>query len=272
MKKSISSGQILKLHLEKIKKQNPRFSIRALANKLEISHSFLVRIFGDKAQVPAKLLPHLIDSLKIDEFSAKQLTTAIANKKSMKFREYNTIPQNESNEDVLALQIPENHLFLLKKWWNFAILDLLTCNLNVKYTVEVISRLIPVSYDDIKESLSELKRLGLVKESMGAYTKADKDIFFPTRGVSDFTRVFYKQTLKLAEMKLDEREQDDFDRRLIMGFSCAVNKKNIPQAKQKLAAALKECALLLADGECDDVYFVQGQLFSVLKKNVNKKK
>lgn len=266
MKKNISSGEILTSHLKKIQKQNPRFSIRALASKLEVSHSFLVRIFGDKASVPAKLLPLLIDNLKIDEFGAKQLATAIANKKSIKFQQYNPSNKNESSEDVLSLQVPENHLFLLKKWWNFAILDLLTCDLNVKYTAEVIARLLPVPIDEIQESLSELKRLGLVKESMRAYSKTDKDIFFPTRGVSEFTRVFYKQTLRLAESKLDEREQEDFNRRLIMGFSCAVNRKNIPRAKQKLAEALKECALMLADGACDDVYFVQGQLFSVLKK------
>ncbi|MBK7959754.1 MAG: DUF4423 domain-containing protein [Bdellovibrionales bacterium] len=76
---------------------------------------------------------------------------------------------------------------------------------------------------------------------------------------------FYKKTLQLAQTELLRTAQEDFERRLITSISCAVNPSQIPLAKQRLAEALREVRDILTEGECTDVFFLQAQLFSVLK-------
>jgi uncharacterized protein (TIGR02147 family) len=266
--KTSSQGEILKRHLAKLKRQNPKFSMRALAQRLDISHSFVTRIFSGKANIPVNLLKPLAEALKMDEFEVENLKRALAVEKAGIYLAEQALkdpsPESDPKEYV---QFPESYLIVMRKWWNFAILDLLTCQMGIKFTADLIESFLPISESEIKNSLAELEKLGLIENINGHYTKINKDIRFPTRGPNPHTREFYRQGLSLAAEQLKRTSSEDFEKRLIMGISCAANSKNIPAAKQRLAAALRECALMLAEGECDDVFFVQGQLFSVLKKN-----
>lgn len=249
--------KILLNNLEKLQKANPAFSMRMLAQKLEISHSFLSRILSGKAKLPASLIDGLVVNLKIDQFEAATLKTQPESSSSA-----SSIKGADTSSYASA---PEAHVRIMRKWWNLAILDLLTCETNIRYTEETIPLFIPISKEDAKASIAELSEIGLIERTADGLRKTDEKLRLPTRGPNEHTRAFYQQTLRLASDQLNKTSVKDYENRLILGLTCAVNPQNIPLVKQKLAATLRECAELLSEGDCTDVFLVQGQMFSLLK-------
>ena len=106
---------------------------------------------------------------------------------------------------------------------------------------------IPLTKAEVQASITELSQLGLVEKTADGLRKTNEKLRLPTRGPNDHTRVFYQQTLQLAMAQLKKNSPKDHEKRLILGFTCAANPQNIPQAKQRLAAALRDCAELLAE-------------------------
>ncbi len=253
------SGEILKRHLAKLKKQNRAFSLRSLAAKVDVSHTFLSRVLNGKAKLPRTLVEDLITTLKIDVIDATTLRSLFEPQEQQAHRSLNF--QDTSNYEVL----PEGHLRIMRKWWNLAILDLLTCELPTTLTADNIHLFLPVSQSEIRKSIDELISLGLVKIENKRLQKGSTFVRIPARGPNEFTRSFYRQTLSLAAKELDRTSVEAYNSRSILGFTCAVNSRNIPVAKQRFAAGLRECVKILSEGDCDELFLVQGQMFSVLK-------
>lgn len=259
MSKFIKPSDILKKHFEKLKKQNKSFSLRSLALKLNVSHSFLSRIFSGKAKVPHSFIDKLSIVLKIDPIDVSNLK--LFYEKDMDLINKALGQQNTTEYEVF----PESYIKIMRKWWNLAILDLLTCDFKEPLSINNLHSFLPIPEEEIKKSLEELISLGLVKIENNILKKGSSKVRFPARGPNEYTKAFYTQTLSLAAAELKKANPENYENRLILGFTCAVNRKNIPLAKQKLAAALRECAEILSDDKCDDLYIVQGQLFSLLK-------
>lgn len=264
MKPGKKSCTIFKAHFEKLQKANSRFSIRSLSRKVGVSHSFLVNILNGKSLLPLTRLDDLCDYLKINSEDRDQLRHLImlekANIDVEKFGDKR--PQSSKVTELL----PENHLVILEEWRNLALLELLSCypesGLNL---AEILARL-DFTPTELEASLIQLKNFDLIKETSGQrFHKSKETLKIPTRGPNPSTRIFYKKTLQLAQAELLRTDQEDFERRLITSISCAVNPIQIPLAKQRLAEALREVRDILTEGECTDVFFLQAQLFSVLK-------
>lgn len=259
MNNILKPSDILKRHFEKLRKQNKAFSLRSLAMKLKVSHSFLSRILSGKVKVPHALLDKLIEVLKIDSIDASNL-------KFFFEKDISVLSQALGQQNTIDYEpFPESHIKIMRKWWNMAILDLLTCDIDTPFTIDNLHLFLPVPATEMKDSINELISLGLIKIENTLLKKSSTKVRFPARGPNEYTRAFYLQTLSLAAAELKKTSQEAYQNRSILGFTCAVNRKNIPLAKQKLAAALRNCAETLADGTCDDVFLVQGQMFSVLK-------
>lgn len=249
---SAVKAKILKRHFEKAKKANRAFSLRALADKVGVSHAFLSRVLNGKSKAPDALIMKLIAALKIDPVDQ-------ANLQPQPMRTVGDVASGDYEN------FPETHLKVMRKWWNLALLDLLTCELPTKLTEENIHLFLPVPKSEIQSSIRELESLGLIAVKDGRLSKTAQNLRIASRGPNPSTKAFYEQTLTLAKDQLKKTSAEDYVNRTIVGFTCAVDRKNIPLVKQKLVAALRDCVLTLADGTCDDVFLVQAQMFSVLK-------
>ena len=258
----INSNKLIRKHYLKLKKANSKLSIRALAPKLDVSHTFLNKILNGSAKVPINKISKLIEVFKIDQIDAENLKKLVIKEKLNTEIKFSSESNEKGTQDYE--NIPESHISLMFQWWNLAILDLITCDLNCNYNSETISLLLPIGKQDIEASLEKLEKFGLIQKQKYTYIKTSTKLRFSTTGPTPATKEFYRQCLNLANKELNKTTQSSYENRLVLGFTCAANKKQIPIAKQQLAAALRNCAETLAQGECDDVFIVQGQLFSVL--------
>jgi len=262
MKNNKTSYQILSTHLKKLQKENPKFSVRSLSLKIGVSHAFLTNVLNGKRLLPIKRLNAICNALKIDEFDRAEIKKNLFLERSGL---ESPIPLERRKSIAHEELLPEGHLHLLRNWWNLAILELLTCFKNSGMTKDDILLRIAVQPNELDISLNVLQQLNLISNRGNRFYKTDEHLKIPTRGPHPITRQFYKSTLTLAQQTLDKTNHADFEKRLITHISCAVNPEKIPAAKAKLAEALAEIRDILTDGECTEVYFLQAQLFSVLK-------
>src|SRR5579871_5015158 len=65
--KPMRTHEILQTFWEKKKRSSPSLSIRGLADKLQISPSFLSRVLTGKRPIPYRLLIHFKKALEIDQ-------------------------------------------------------------------------------------------------------------------------------------------------------------------------------------------------------------
>ena len=261
MKNNKKSYQILTSHLKKIQKENSKFSVRSLSLKVGVSHAFLTNVLNGKKLLPLKRLTSICNALKIDEFDR----TEIEKKLFFERTGMELGPTKESKKSVHEELLPESHLRVLRYWWNLAIIDLLQCFQKKGMEKEEILKYIPIQQHELDISLNELMQLKLIILKDKCFFKSDEHLRIPTRGPNPISRQFYKSTLGLAQKILDKTSPEDFEKRFITHISCSVNPKKIPEAKIKLAEALSEIRDILTEGECSEVYFLQAQLFSVLK-------
>jgi len=262
-KKNKKSYEILSAHLKKLQKENPKFSARSLSLKLGLSPAFLTNVLSGKRLLPIKRLEAFCQILKIDEFDRHEIKKRLILEKLDLQNLTDHVAPNKSNTHQELL--PEGQFRLMRYWWNFAILDLLTCFNSKGFTkVEILSS-IPVQEAALDISLNELLQMNLIHKQNEFYFKTEEHLKLPTRGPNPVTRNFYKSVLTLAQQTLDKTDPADFEKRLITTISCAVNPAQVPKAKIRLAEALAEIRDILTEGNCTDVYFLQAQLFSVLK-------
>jgi uncharacterized protein (TIGR02147 family) len=262
MKKEIKSADILKNNLKKLQKENPQFSIRALSAKIGISNPFLTNILNGKKLLPLSRLSQVCTILKIDNFDRIELENCLRQEKTGIVVNASAKKRSSKTHEEL---LPDSHLRIFRYWWNFAILDLLSCRIEDGLPKMELLRRIPVSETDLDISLNELMQMKLVSQNDDNFYKTEEHFKIPTRGPNPLTRNFYKTTLGLAQKELDKTDPADFEKRLIMGLSCSVNPTQVPKAKKRLAEALAEVRDILTEGDCTEVYFLQAQLFNVLK-------
>ncbi len=262
MSKINRSHLILKKAFNRQKKNNPKFSIRALALKLGISHVFLMKILKGYALVPEKkvvlIIKHMgLDDLAIAEFKEALLLDILKEKA-------NLFPKDVHPQKNISVgefdELPMKDFSLLNQWYDLPILELLTCQLE-DYTTKTIAKKLSLSPHEVEISINKMLDLGLINKNGNQWIKTNKKIRFPMKRPSDVTKNYYEKVLKKAITEVHDIREERYEKRSITNLSIAVNPKKIQIAKEKLQKALYEIAEELSDGECSEVYFLTTCLY-----------
>jgi uncharacterized protein (TIGR02147 family) len=248
------SHKILKSAYDRLKRQNPKFSIRAAATKVGVSHVFMLKLLKGTASVPEKKLPILIKVFTLDELAQAELREALV---------FDAISETLDafpglrNKKRLAAETfeeyPSKHFSVLDNWYDLAILDLLTCT-NAPSTSLGMAKTLGLTSAEVEASLEKSAKLGLAQYEFGKWTKTTSKIRFPTVGANDITRRYYEQILERTKSELRKTDPEDFARRSVTNLSVAVDPDRVQEAKKHLQQAIYEIAQELATGTPREVY------------------
>lgn len=253
----MSPGAILKLYFDRKRVAMPSYSLRALARDLKVSPAYLSQLFNGKKAVPESRIADFIRILDMDDIAVLQLKDAIHPEEVRTRR----LVQEDMDFFTRFRPLDKKKYAILEQWYMVAIMDLTTTE-GFQASPEWIARKLKITAVEAELAVETLKAHNLLEEVDGKLRKVDIKLRFPTKITQAVIRKFHKQMIKKAYEELDHRFSDeDFQDRLIVGSTFAMNKQHLELLKQKVQEALYEISLKGGEGPCESVYQLNIQLF-----------
>ncbi len=254
--------ETLQKYLNKRQKSSSGFSIRSLAKRLEVSPSFLSRVFSGKKPLPFSLLVQLKSVLEIEDevfvlFKEKYAESKIYQSLS---------PETEANSTLQSWDLAEKPSFsILRQWYYLPILECTNLE-NYDGSLKMISDRLGISLVLVESAMKELLSLGLVQEKNGGYFKTRKKLRWGSSKSVAEVRTFHHQMMSKAQEELRTRTSEEhFSKRLITGLTITASSEKIALAKMRLSEVLHEIANELIEGDGNEVYHLSAQLFPLTK-------
>lgn len=265
------SSQILNKHFKKLK-DSDGVSLRAWAESLELSPTYLSLVLSSKRLPSPETLKKIARSLDMDRLAVSELKEAHQadwlSQKNVKVAAPKTKAQKRIESDEVEVTLMED-AEVLRTWLNLAIAEFTGCQ-GFTEDIERLARVFSTSKSEVQMALHWLLSSGfLVRDEKGVLQKKYEKVRFPTSTRSrEIIRNFHKQMI-LKSVKHMEAHTDSeaFKSRLITGYTVAVDPEKIETAQVMLQEALIEISRHLSSGESKEVYQLQVQLFP-LSKNV----
>lgn len=259
---------ILKKYFLLKKKINPRYSLRSFALRLKVNPAFISRILNGKQEIPLKRLEQITDLLGMDSIAVKDLKRSIAKAYLNELGlggesiEKHFMPALDNYEDKAPT---DKEMSVLSPWYNITIMEMTTCKYFNRDATWIAKKL-NLTENQVEKSIDYLTHNGYLKLVEGNLVKTNKQIRIPTKKSFHIVRQFHKSMVELAIKEMFQNTNDKaFTKRLITSTSIAVNSKNLPRAKVRLAEMQLELAEILREGNCDQVYDLSLILFPITK-------
>lgn len=228
------------------KATNARYSKRAYAKKLGISHGPLVEIMNGTRSVSPKMAIRLCARLSL---SPKQIGLITEPENVKDFR----------NE----YELKEDEFFLIADVQHFALLNLIKIK-GQSHETRKLAQKMELAEDRVRSMLERLLRLELIEiNEKDQYVRTKNSIRSSDEVLSLSIKASHKAMLELAASKLDSTpvELRDFT-----SIVMPVNTKKIKAAKELIRKFQDDLESLLEDSKADEVYTFNMQLIPMTKK------
>lgn len=240
--------QYLLQEFERRSDANPQYSLRAFARDLEIHSGTLSGILNQRRTVGAKLLAQLITKLPLSRAEKKKILSEMITPTSLRTDKPQLI-----DEDILKV---------IKDWEHYAILAYVQLR-KAKHSPGDIAKALGLTHSKVLKALNNLENVGLIKREAGKIQVTFKALM-TSRGIpSAALREAHEQYIEKAKNALHEVEPIERD---ITGTTMAISHKNLPKAKELIQQFRLDLCDLLEQGEIDDVYRLNIQLFPLTRK------
>lgn len=263
--------QILKRIFQRKHSLHKGFSLRRLAQMVDLSPSHLSRIFQGKKRFPQEKFDLFAKALELDEIQVIELKKSIlydqvkTNKSSYETLQ-NLLTQNKQENSFLNSyeELNLKQYQLLSHWYNVAILDLTTC-VDFNPDPQWIAKRLRVNTTDVKISIQQLLEAGLLAwDEKQNLVKTNKNLRVPGKRSSTYIRKFHQSMIEKALWTLQNQQSEiEFKQRLITGITIATNPEHLEKAKAVLQSAIHEAASILSEGPCTHIYQLNLQLFGL---------
>jgi uncharacterized protein (TIGR02147 family) len=244
---------ILKTEFKERFKKNPRYSLRAFAKSLGLSHTILSLVFSGKRNLSKKSLLKISDCLKLD-------SDQILNTKDNYLKKSKLVNENYTT-------ITLENFELISNWLHYAILSLLELKLDNPNDVASptwLANKLRVSESQAQESFKRLLDIGLIhKTEDGKWKQTGKSIKVENEISTNSTKSFHKGLLNKA---IESLVNDPIKIRDFSSMTLATDPANISYAVDRIRQFRRELtAELEARGEATAVYNLTIQLYPVSK-------
>lgn len=253
MKEQIAIQKILNEKLSEIQVNNPRYSLRAYAQKMEMDPGTLSNIMNGKRNVSIKLAEKISKKLLLDPQERAELLNLFPMK-----RKKVEVGQFEPR----YLELSASQFKIAAEWEHFAIMSLLNCK-GFKKSPSWIAKRLGISMIKAEQALKRLLDMGLFTQDKNGNLSRSKKSYRTTDDIANISmKKHHEQSLDLAKESL---HRDDVLKRDFTTVTMAIDKTKLASAKELIRKFQDELSDHL---ECDDqteVYRLGIQLFPMSK-------
>jgi uncharacterized protein (TIGR02147 family) len=233
---------------ERRSQSNPNYSLRAFARDLEIHSGTLSSILKQRRTVGAKVLSHLLKKLPLTAMEKKKILSELIASPSV------------SSENFPV--IDEESLSIIKDWEHYAIMAYLQLR-KAKKTPLDIAKALGLPQAKVLRALANLEKTELLKREGDQYKVTYKNLATSNGVPNTALREAHAQYIDKAKNALNDFSPQERD---ITGRTMAIATKNLPRAKELIQQFRSDLSELLANGEVDDVFRLNIQLFPLTQK------
>jgi len=241
---------ILRSDFVKRCKVNPKYSLRAYANYLEVENSWLSKVFRGQKNPSPKSLEHL----------GKKLGLPIEEIEKLKGDHVNRLKTLQRSD---FYQLQEDIFNVISDWYHLTILELMKLD-DIEINPKVISASLGISIHEAFDALERLQRVGLISKTEDGKKYIDTSKGFTTHNLgpnytSVANRKYQKQIIELSLQALEMRPITERDH---SSMTMASSKQKMFQAKKMIDKfRYKLCEYLEDTTQKDVVYQLSVALF-----------
>lgn len=265
--KKKSVAETLRAAFNRKQLAHPGYSLRALARDLALSPAFVSKVLSGKKLPPKERLQkfsyvleldvlekeYVVKTLLLNDFGKAVIATG-ARRTAAKARAAPRKTSESPSKQVLS------------SWLNLALLEGLTLA-PPHNSIEALRERLGVTAVALKRALETLAEAGLIQKADEQWQKSEKHIYFAGGRSRSEVRAFHDMMIAKARHELTAKTSpEDYQRRLINGFTMAVNPAHLERVKAKIIRFMDELSHEASDGECEDVYQLNVQFFPLTKK------
>ncbi len=236
----------IRAHFLGLQQKNPAFSLRAFAQKLQISPSALSEILNGKRKVSKALAERILSQMGTDPKEQSNILSLF-----QKTKRPDDI-QESAEDSARYLELRSDQFQLISKWHHFAILSLVETKSFQANPLWIAKRL-GIKLLEAEQALERLERLGFIQWSrsqkkiklMQNQLTTSDDIANPAIRQSHFEDV-YLSTWALDQVAVEDR---DFS-----SLTIAIDKSKLPAAKKMIREFQDRLSAFLETGSQDEVY------------------
>lgn len=250
----IDFKEYLQIELNKRKKNNPLFSLRAFARNLDISPAQLSQIISGKRPLTVTTAKKIVKSLKLSPVESEKFLDAV----SPDFRIKKITRLSDEKKRILK----EDEFRLICDWEHFAILSLSEVKDNSS-DARWIARRLNIPMKTAADSRDRLLRLGLIEVKNSQFKQVSAPLTTTNDIRSESIQRSHYQNLILAQERLESVE---VSKREYTTVTMATSPKKLKEAKILIREFKRKLMEFLEDGEKTDVYTLAIQLFPLTGK------
>jgi uncharacterized protein (TIGR02147 family) len=253
-----SVKSILQAALRRKKLSNPAYSLRALARDLGVSPAFASKVMSGQKLPPRERLEKLCYLLELDVLEKEAIIKAVLlDSFGAKFVSGEARSTRRQTAEASSRQ-------LLAHWANLAVLEGLTLDPPMNDLAALRERL-GLSPAELKRALDTLAEAGLIALVGDHWEKKDRHLYLAGGRSKAEVRAFHMMMIEKGKAELQKTTQADYERRLVNGFTLALNPDHLERLKAKIIDFLDELSREAGEGVPTDVYQCNVQFFPLTK-------
>jgi uncharacterized protein (TIGR02147 family) len=247
----------LRRRFAELQSQNPRYSLRAFANRAGVHSGALSAILQGKRSISRKLAERIAERLLLDPQERSEFLGG--------FRQRYTGRQKQGTDEVDSsyLELSASQFRVIGEWQHFAILSLIKTK-GFKSDAEWIARRLGISVTVARDSIERMLQLGMLELSQQGELTRSAPKFRTSDDVADISiRKAHEQSLELAKQSL---HVDDVSVRDHSSSTMAIDPSKIGIAKELIRKFQSELSALVESGNQTEVYRLSMHFFPLTKK------
>lgn len=254
---SLSPAQIVDLVWAERRSRRPKYSLRAFARDLGVSHSLLSLIRRGHYRPSTRACANLGRALGEDTVWGKLFL-----RNAVEWPGQNVeAPRTRRVRAVDYRPLDLDRFRLIGEWHHLAILDL-TGLKDFRSEAAWVAGRLGLTEEQVVDAVERLRRLGLLKVTKDGWTKSHRKISVPTPAMSEGAlRAYHREMLQKAMAQLDRTDTPAFEARDITGSLIPVDPSRLPEAKRRIRRFRKTIIEYLSTGESTELYALNVQLF-----------
>ena len=267
-KQEVTPFYRVQLHEELSKRtlRNPRYSIRAFAQALEIDVGTVSKVLAGKQIPSTAIATRLLKKMALDPIRRDAFLNSIADEQSRRqMIRVHPFDKGLTNEPATPIDIDK--FDLISDWYHVALLELTFVkdfNPNPKW----ISKRLNISEIEARLAVEKLLRLGLLSRAGNKLQKTEKE--FSTLNANLTTAALKKHQSTLLTKAITALEEQPLEKRSMTAMTMAIDPSQLPAAKKLIREFNRKMSALLETGNRTDVYTLEIALFALDENFKNK--